>query len=133
LLDVVKQDRDYAPLVLLVTAGEHHDQTAFTALMDQGNVKRVGRGRPRRVVGDKGYSSWHIREWLQRHGIQHTIAHKGNEHRHSPFNRNLYRERTGAERLINRLKQYRRIAKRYEKRAVNFLAMVTIAVLLLWL
>jgi transposase len=35
--------------------------------------------------------------------------------------------------LINRLKQFRRIATRYEKRAVNFLAMVTIASILIWL
>ncbi len=44
----VRVDRRGAPLVLLLTAGERHDQTAFTALMEQGNVKRVGRGRPRR-------------------------------------------------------------------------------------
>jgi transposase len=37
------------------------------------------------------------------------------------------------ERLINRLKQCRRVATRYEKLAVNFLAMVTIAAILMWL
>jgi len=37
------------------------------------------------------------------------------------------------ERLVNRLKQFRRVATRYEKRAVNYLAMVTIAAILLWL
>jgi transposase len=45
----------------------------------------------------------------------------------------VYRDRNRAERLINRLKQYRRVATRYEKRAVNYLAMVTSAALLLWL
>ena len=37
------------------------------------------------------------------------------------------------ERLINRLKQRRRVATRYEKRAANYLAMLTIAAILLWL
>jgi transposase len=53
--------------------------------------------------------------------------------RTGPFNRTLYKERNRVERLINRLKQFRRVATRYEKRAVNFLAMVTIASILLWL
>ena len=42
-------------------------------------------------------------------------------------------QRNRVERLINRLKQFRRIATRYEKRAVNYLAMLTIGMILLWL
>ncbi|MBK4717545.1 transposase [Azospirillum sp. YIM DDC1] len=49
------------------------------------------------------------------------------------FVRNPYREHNRVERLINRLKQFRRIAIRYEKRAANYLAMITIAAILLWL
>ena len=49
------------------------------------------------------------------------------------FDRAAYRERHVVERLNNRLKQWRRIATRYEKRADNYLAMLTIATLLLWL
>ena len=45
----------------------------------------------------------------------------------------LYRERNRVERLINRLKQFRRVATRYEKRADNYLAMLTIATIILWL
>jgi transposase len=41
--------------------------------------------------------------------------------------------RNRIERLINRLKQYRRVATRYEKRAENYLAMLTIAAIMLWL
>jgi len=108
----------------------------FEPLLVQGQIKRDGRGRPRqrpgRIVGDKGYSSRRIRTWLRRHGIRHTIPHKRNECRYGPFNRELYRERSQVERLINRLKQFRRVATRYEKRAANFLAMVTVAALLVW-
>lgn len=47
--------------------------------------------------------------------------------------RAAYRERNRVERLIGRLKQYRRVATRYEKRASSYLAMLTLAGLLLWL
>ena len=77
--------------------------------MEAGAVRRP-RGRPRirpaAVAGDKGYG----------------------------FDRAAYRERNHVERTINRLKQWRRVATRYEKREANYLAMVTIAaIVLLWL
>jgi transposase len=49
------------------------------------------------------------------------------------FDRELYRERNKVERCINRLKQFHRAATRYEKLAVTYLAMVTIAAILIWL
>jgi transposase len=120
-----------------VTAGERHEQSAFEPLMAHGAVKRQGRGRarrrPKRVVGDKGYSSRKTRQYCRRHGIQPVIPTKSNERRLPRFDRALYRERNKVERCINRLKQFRRVATRYEKLAVNYLAMVTIAAILLWL
>jgi transposase len=86
-----------------------------------------------RVLGDKGYSSRKIRQYLKRRGIGYTIPRRSTETRTGPFNRTLYKERNRVERLINRLKQFWRVATRYEKRAVNFLAMVTIASILIWL
>lgn len=122
---------------MLVTAGERHEQSVFEPLMEAGAVKRAGRGRPRRrpqrVVGDKGYSSGKVRRYLRRHGIGATIPKKRDERPQRVFDRALYRERNKVERLINRLKQYRRVATRYEKLAVNYLAMVTLAAILLWL
>lgn len=50
-----------------------------------------------------------------------------------PFNKEVYRQLNRVERLINRLKQFRRVATRYDKRAVNYGAMLTIAMTLLWL
>jgi transposase len=105
--------------------------------MEHGAVKRAGRGRPRlrpdRVVGDKGYSSGKVRRYLQRRGIQAVIARRSNEPQQQHFDHERYRERNRVERLINRLKQARRVATRYEKLAVNYLAMVTIAAILIWL
>lgn len=133
----LRTERGGKPVALLVTAGERHEQSAFAPLMERGAVKRRGRGRPRlrpkRVVGDKGYSSRTIRRYCHRRGIQPVIPTKANERRQPGFDRELYRERNRVERCINQLKQFRRVATRYEKLAVTYLAMVTIAAILLWL
>lgn len=108
----------------------------FERLMEQGQVRRAGWGRPKqrpsRVVGDKGYSSTRIRRYLRRRGIRVTIPHKSHE-RKGRFDKGIYRERNRVERLINQLKQYRRVATRYEKCADNYLAMLTLAAITLWL
>jgi transposase len=95
--------------------------------MEQGAVKRSGRGRPRlrplRLVGDKGYTGRPIRNYLRRRGIRLTIPRLSSEPRRGPFSREIYRQRNVVERAINRLKQFRRIATRYEKLAVNYTAM----------
>jgi transposase len=105
--------------------------------MEQGAIKRRGRGRPRvrpeRVVGDKGYSSRKVRRYLRQRGIRPVIARRDDEPAQRTFDRERYRARNRVERLINRLKQYRRVATRYEKLAANYLAMVTIAAILIWM
>lgn len=125
------------PMVMRLTAGQQHEATELEPLMEQGAVKRQGTGRPRvrpfRVVGDKAYSSGKIRRYLRRHGIRLTIPRRSNERHRGKFDRAIYRERNRVERTINRLKQFRRVATRYEKRAENYLAMLTIAAILLWL
>jgi len=122
---------------LLLTAGQQHEQSVFETLMETGAVKREGRGRPRvrpeRVVGDKGYSSEKIRQYLHKRGIRAVIAQQKKELRAHSFGRAAYRKRNVVERLVGRLKQFRRIATRYEKRAVNYLGMLTIAAIFLWL
>jgi transposase len=124
-------------MTFVLTPGQRHETTVFEALMQQGAVKRAGRGRPRlrpkRVVGDKGYNAEHIRRYLRRRGIRHTIPRRTDERRRGPFDKAAYRLRNRVERLINRLKQFRRIATRYEKRADNYLAMLHIGAILLWL
>lgn len=121
----------------VLTPGQRHEASVFEQLMVGGKVKRSEGGRPRvrpkRVCGDKGYSSRKIRSYLRRRGIRHTIPRKRNERRTGPFDKVLYRLRNRVERLINRLKQFRRIATRYEKRADNYLAMLHIGSILLWL
>jgi transposase len=66
--------------------------------------------------------------------IHAVIPRLSNEPRRGTrFDRAAYRERNQVERRINRLKQFRRVATRYEKLAATFTAFVTIAAILLWL
>lgn len=96
-------------MTFLLTAGQRHEAVVFEQLMEQGSVKRIARGRPRirpkRIVGDKGYSSRTIRKYLQRRGIRLTIPRRSNQCRKGSFNRSIYRQRDRVERLINLLKQ----------------------------
>jgi transposase len=124
-------------MVFVLTAGQRNEMVAFEPLMERGAVKREGRGRPKvrpeRLCGDKGYSNDQIRRYLRKLGLRVTIPRKSNEHRGGVFDRAIYRTRNRVERLINRLKQFRRVATRYEKRAENYQAMLTIAAIKVWL
>jgi transposase len=130
-------DGNGLPITFLLTVGERHEAVVFETLIEQGAIKRSGSGRPRlrpkRVSGDKGYSSRRIRLYLRGRGIRHTIARKENERRTGKFDKSVYRLRNRVERCFNRLKQFRRVATRYEKKAQNYLAVLTIASIVLWL
>ena len=129
------------PLAFVISGGERHESRYVQALLDAGSVRRTARGRPRRrpdrLVGDRGYSYHTVRRLLARRHIRAVIPRRRDQHpddrRHAVFDRVAYRERNRIERLVNRLKQYRRVATRYDKRAVHYLAMVTLAAVLMWL
>jgi transposase len=105
------------PITAVLTGGERHEQIALEALLDRGAIRRPGRGRPR----------------LRPRRIRAVIPSRSNQRRQPNFDRAAYRRRNQVERLINRLKQFRRIATRYEKRAANYKATVMVAAILLWL
>ena len=121
----------------MLTPGQRHEATAFAALMEQGAVPRGGRGRPRlrpkRVAGDKGYTGRARRAYCRRRGIRHTIPRRRTERRGGPFDRALYHLRNRIERLINRCKQYRSLATRYDQRAASYRALWVIAMTILWI
>ncbi len=109
----------------------------FEPLLETGSVKRADRGRPKLrpecVVADKGYNSERIRELLNSKQVKSVIPVRSDQSRDENFDREAYRERNLVERLINRLKQWRRIATRYEKRVANYGGMLTLATVTLWL
>lgn len=120
----------------MLTPGQTNDQRAFTALLDGGAVKRPGRGRPRlrpaAVAGDKGYASRRARAECRKRGIRPVIPSKSDERRQPGFPRDLYRARNAVERLVGRLKQWRRVATRYDKRASSYAAYVTLVMIRMW-
>jgi transposase len=118
-------------------------------LVDQVRVARPGgRGRPRtrlgHLTGDKADSSRANRAALRARHIGHTIperddqianrARKGARGGRPPaFDRVRYRERNQVERLMNRRKQFRAVATRYDKLAERYAATVMIADIFIWL
>lgn len=92
------------------------------------------RTRPTGLAGDKGYSFARIRTWLRAHAIKCVIPQRSDQrarHRGRPlsFDRQAYRKRSIVENCIGWLKECRRIGTRFEKLAVNFMAMVKLAII----
>jgi transposase len=92
------------------------------------------RTRPDCLAGDKGYSFPHIRQWLRDHRIGAIIPQRDNQrenHHGRPlnFDKEEYRRRSIIEQCIGWLKECRRIGTRFEKLAINFLAMVKVAMI----
>jgi transposase len=114
-------------------------------LLEASRVPRLGGGRPRsrpdHLIADKGYSHPSTRRLLRQRGIPPTIPERRDQHArraHRPgrppaFDPAVYRRRNVVERCVNRLKQWRGLATRFDKRAANFHAAVVIAALLMWL
>jgi transposase len=135
------------PISYALTAGQRHDRIGFDPVMAGIRIPRH-RGRPRtrpaRLLGDKAYSVAAIRADLRRRGITVTIPERRDQHtnranrgsrggRPPAFDRDRYRERNTIERAINKLKQFRAVATRYDKRAFMYLATVDIATIKIWL
>lgn len=130
-------DSQGLPLTVEVTAGQVHDSTRLEAVMDQISIAQpIGRPRtrPERLAGDKGYSAGWIRQWLSDRGIEAIIPHRDDERRHLQgqvvaFDKRAYRRRSVIEQCIGWLKECRRIGTRFEKLAINFVAMLKLAMI----
>jgi transposase len=84
------------------------------------------------MAGDKAYTGERIRGMLEILGVEPVIAHLSNEPTkpwERPFDRRAYRKRNVVERVVGWLKECRRVATRYEKLALNYLAMVKLAMI----
>jgi transposase len=115
-----------------VPAGQAHESTWFEPVMNAVRIRSASgrlRRRPRCLVGDKGYSFTAIRRRLRERGIRAVIPRRSNQPRrgNERFDRETDRRRNVARRCVNRLKESRRLGTRYERLAVNVLAMLTLA------
>ena len=86
------------------------------------------------VLADKAYDADWIRELIWEQGAIDVIPSKSNRKLPKDFNAEIYKERNKIERFFGRLKaSFRRIATRYEKTSRNFLAMIKLASVRLWI
>lgn len=109
----------------LLTGGQRHDITQARALID---------GLPAEwVLGDTAFDADHFRNDIKANNAQAVIPSHPSRAKKLPLDKHIYKERHLVECCFNKLKHFRRIATRYEKTARNFLAMITVAAIVLWL
>ncbi len=89
--------------------------------------------RPRLLLADKGYDGDTIREALLLQGILPVIPPKSNRKLPAKCDYRAYKDRNRIERMFNRLKQFRRIATRYDKTAKSYLGFLCLAAARIWL
>ena len=103
-----------------LTPGQQGDATVFTEVLDA-----VPAECPVQLaVADKAFDSDAIRSELRDRSIEAVIPPTASRSQVIPYNRRAYRRRNRVERLVGKLKQFRRIATRYEKLAATFLAFI---------
>jgi transposase len=112
-------------IAILLTGGEAHDCPVAERL-----IRRVK--PPKRMLGDKAYDSAELREELDERGTRPVIPNRSNRKQPYSFSKSLYKLRWRIESAFNRLKDFRRIATRYDRLARNYLASVCLAAALVW-
>jgi transposase len=88
---------------------------------------------PEAVIADKGYDKRALVEEVERRGAEAVIPAQKNRKVQREVDPHLYRERNLCERFWSKIKQYRRVATRYEKKAANYLAFVKVAAMMVML
>lgn len=141
-------DGDTRSLSLTVTASQHVDVSHLEPVLDAISIPRAGPGRPKKRLSrlriNQAYGACKPRKLVQRRGIQcacpehedakkHRLKHGSRGRSPSPFNPDDFNGRNVVERVINRLKDFHAVATRCDKRGVHSPAVVTAAVLVIWL
>lgn len=113
-------DRQGRPLQLLITPGQAHDLTGAEPLLATLTGRTI-------VIADKAYDADRLRAHIKARGAIANIPNMIRRKKRFRWTKALYRERNHVERFFNKLKQFRRIATRYDKLAASFLAAVHLA------
>ena len=112
-------------MAFTLTAGQVHDLVGVAALL-----RRIP--TPRRLVADRAYDARKLRDWLSERGCEAVIPPNPTRKHPHAYDAAAYKQRNLIERMFCRLKDFRRIATRYDKRADAFLSAVFIAAALTW-
>ena len=113
------------PIRFIFTGGERNDCTQALDLLEGMSGQAI--------LADKGYDADYIVEAAEIMGAIAVIPPKSNRKVQREYDRDLYKERNLIERMFGKLKQFRRIATRYDKTKTAFMAFIHIASILLWL
>ncbi len=110
---------------IILTAGQCGDAPQAAALLSE--------DRPSVVLADTAYDADHFCDRIKAVGAIAVIPNNPSRASKRPFDAELYKERHLVECFFAKIKQFRRIATRYEKTKANYLAMVTLAATIIWL
>lgn len=113
------------PLRWILTGGQTADITQAPAL--------IAGWRMQTVVGDKGYDADALVAQINAAGAKAVIPPRSNRREPRAYDRHVYKDRNLVERFFNRLKQFRRIATRYDKLANNFISLLNLVCAYIWL
>jgi len=113
------------PVALTLTPGNAHDLDGAFDLLALVPT-------PRRLIADRAYDARRLREWLQRRGAEAVIPPNPTRKHPHAYNAKAYKSRNLIERMFCRLKDFRRVATRYNKLARNFIAGALIAATVVW-
>jgi len=108
------------PICLKLTAGQAHDGRSARDMLD-------GIGERTVVLADSAYDSNYLRAELGRRGAVANIKPMPNRKEKPYFDKTLYKMRNMIERFFNKIKRFRAIATRYDRRDDNFLASIQLA------
>ena len=108
------------PVRLLISPGNDHDVTCAAALLE-------GLDRRAVVIADKGYDADSVRSCIRGQGAIPNIPNRSNRKKKFRWKKAIYRQRNHVERFFNKLKQFRRIATRYDKLGATFFAFIQLA------
>ena len=106
--------------MLLLSAGNINDISVAHALIQ-------ATGPFQKLLADKGYDADHLRRRLAERGAEAVIPSTTSRRTPIPYDANAYKDRNRVERMWCRLKDFRRIATRYDKLARNYLSAVLLA------
>ncbi len=122
-------DGQGVPLAITATPGQRNEAPEFENVMGECLINTFRKeNRPLALAADKAYSSKAIRKQIAKLGIEDVIPTRSNETRNNSFDKEKYKARNVVERAIGWIKEFRRVATRYEKIIDNYLAMVKIAI-----
>lgn len=111
------------PVAFTLTPGNIADISVAIPLLEAAKPTR-------RLLADKAYDADSLRNWLKRHRIKAVIPSTASRRTPYPLDRRIYRRRNVIERLFCRLKNWRRVATRYDRHASNYLAALALAAII---